>query len=193
MHIYRNSELFRFANRINLEIQAFGKAKISPPLVGQVMTPVFSRLYYINAGSFIITDNDSEAYRLESGKWYLIPAQYSFDYQCHESMEHVYFHIRLYDYDGTDLLRFCKRPLCLTDDSMFDSQLIDRCLRSNLLTDGLLLKQKVFDVVLHLPCANIYQAESFYAAFHHRDCTKCFCFQKHINKAFQKRAFHVCE
>ena len=80
MHIYRNSELFRFANRINLEIQAFGKAKISPPWAGQVMTPVFSRLYYINAGSFIITDNDSEAYRLESGKWYLIPAQYSFDY-----------------------------------------------------------------------------------------------------------------
>lgn len=148
MYITANPSLLKPVNRLNLEILTFGYAGVDPQWYGNVVSPVYSRLYYITDGSFTIWTEESEKMQLESGKWYLIPAGYSFDYECSKMMEHFYFHLKLCDFDGTDLLRNCVAPLCLTPEKEVESALFKNCLDSNRLTDGLLLRQKVFDVLI---------------------------------------------
>ena len=122
MYLYMNPILSKSVNRINLNLLIFGKASVDPDWHGKVMSPVFSRLYYISKGSFTIRAD--KEYTLKQGNWYLIPAGYSFDYECSETMEHFYFHIKLCDFDGTDLLSNCKNPLTI-DFNKFDLSLIE--------------------------------------------------------------------
>ena len=148
MQVSRNASLCNLVNRINLELLTFGHATVDPGWHGIDRSPVFSRLYYISGGSFSICNSNYDKFLLESGKWYLIPSGYSFDYKCNETMEHFYFHIKLYDFDGTDLLRNCKKPLSLEAYKSFDYPFMSKCITSDNLSDGLLLRQTVFDILL---------------------------------------------
>lgn len=122
-----------------------GKALVDPGWHGNVMSPIFSRLYYICKGAFSI--RGKESCKLEEGNWYLIPTGYSFDYECENEMEHFYFHVKLCDFDGTDLLKQCKKPLSIKFDN-FSSEFIEQCILGGNLIDGLMLRQTVSEILL---------------------------------------------
>lgn len=142
-----NLSLCKLTNRIHLELLNFGNATIVPPWQGYVSSPVFSRLYYICDGSFSISSTDGRSYHLEAGQWYLIPAQYSFQYQCKEEMEHYYFHLKLYDFDGADLLRNCTAPLLL-DEVSVETDFLRMCLDTSDIALGLILRQNIMQILL---------------------------------------------
>ena len=93
MKLSHNLSLCKHTNRINLNLQTFGAATVDPGWSGKVTSPPFSRLYYITGGMFRIIGKDGKSFVLFSGKWHLIPSGYSFSYDCHEEMEHFYFHL----------------------------------------------------------------------------------------------------
>lgn len=150
MDIITNPELCKLGNRLHLEILAFGYAKVDPAWSGDVSSPLYSRLYYITEGEFSIQPANAERITLNKGKWYLIPAGRSFQYDCSCAMEHFYFHIKLCDFDRTDLLRNCPEPLCLDCGTDTNYDLLLKCLESKNLTDGLYLRQMVFDLIIAL-------------------------------------------
>lgn len=150
MHIFSNPAICKSGNRLHLEILTFGQASVDPEWYGNVISPVYSRLYYITDGAFTIRTPDSKEILLESGNWYLIPSGYSFSYTCSKSMEHFYFHIKLCDFDGTDLLRNCDALLRLASKNEVDCEFLHKCLSSTVLSDGLRLRQTVFDILIYL-------------------------------------------
>ena len=84
MYVNNNTSLCKLINRINLQMLVSGKASVDPGWHGNVMSPIFSRLYYICKGAFSI--RGKESCKLEEGNWYLIPTGYSFDYECENEM-----------------------------------------------------------------------------------------------------------
>ena len=147
MNIALNTTLCKSVNRINPYLHCFGHATVDAGWRGDVSSPVFSRLYYIIDGSFSITGSDGKDYTFEKGNWYLIPADYSFIYKCQESMEHFFAHIKLCDFDGTDLLRNCHMPLSLNIEND-NTDFIIKCVKSDNITDGLILRQRVCEILL---------------------------------------------
>lgn len=148
MYTIQNNPLCKSVNRIRLEILTFGQARVDPQWFGSVISPMHSRLYYITDGSFSIRSPEGEKATLEKGNWYLIPAGYSFDYACDNMMEHFFFHVKICDFDGADLLRSCEQPLCLTPEENADCDFMTKCLNATKLTDGLLLQQTVFRILI---------------------------------------------
>lgn len=142
-----NYELCKLVNRVRLNLITFGHASVSTEWNGTVSSPVYSRLYYIAGGVSSITLEDDEYIELEVGKWYLIPTGCSFRYNCEKEMEHFYFHLKLCDFDGTDLLRKCRRPLCI-DFEEEKSDFMLSCVENENILDGLLLQQAAFEVLL---------------------------------------------
>lgn len=148
MYNTTNPALCKSGNRLNLELLTFGFAGVDPDWSGNVVLPVYSRLYYITAGAFTIHTTDSQVMKLEKGNWYLIPSGCSFTYHCSKMMEHFHFHIKLRDFDGTDLLRGCLQPLCLKPQAEPDTAFLTHCLHSNTVSDSLRLRQTVLDVLI---------------------------------------------
>ena len=166
MHLSADPSLLKTVNRLNLEILNFGYARVNPDWHGHVVSPVYSRLYYITDGSFTIWTSKTEKMWLERGKWYLIPSGYSFDYECSNMMEHFYFHVKLCDFDGTDLLRNGVTPLSLVPEKTVNYAFFTNCLESRQLADGLLLRQAVFDVLIAF-------IETYRIPIHAQDYSPC--------------------
>ena len=148
MYIVQNPALCKAVNRLNLELLTFGHAQVDPEWSGSVVSPLFTRLYYITDGSFTVCSN-RETNRLTAGSWYLIPSGYSFDYSCSERMAHYFFHLKLSDFDGTDLLRNCQVPLCLKASESVNEALLLQCAESDAPVDGLRLRQIALDILLN--------------------------------------------
>ena len=146
MYNNMNYAICKQVNRIKLNLILFGHARVNAEWQGSVYSPVFSRLYYIAGGRSSITPEGGEKVQLEAGKWYLIPTGCSFSYQCDEEMEHYYFHLKLSDYDGTDLLRKCQAPLCLELQESYTA-VMDRCATGSDVSDGLALQNAAFAVL----------------------------------------------
>ena len=125
----QNLSLCKHINRINLNLQTFGVATVDPAWSGKVISPPFSRLYFITGGMFRIIGKGGKSFVLSSGKWHLIPSGYSFSYDCHEEMEHFYFHLKICDLDGVDFLEKCMEPMSI--DFPFDKDFFSRCISSN--------------------------------------------------------------
>lgn len=142
-----NYEICKLVNRVRMNLITFGHARVGSEWSGTVSSPVYSRLYYIAGGDSAITPQNSEKIKLEVGKWYLIPTGCSFDYECDGDMEHYYFHLKLCDFDGTDLLRKCKKPLCIEmEEDMVE--FMKKCIDSKNVLDGLKLQENAFSVLL---------------------------------------------
>ena len=62
-------------------------------------------------GEFFIDGINGVRYLFKKGNCYLIPSGFSYRFGCEESMEHIYFHIRLAGDGGTDLLETVKAPI----------------------------------------------------------------------------------
>ena len=104
--------------------------------------------YYITRGAFTINGSDGKHYTLKPGKWHLIPAGYSFSYQCNETMEHFYFHIKLCDFDGTDLLRSCGQILSIKQESPINTDGYIQAISGNDYMVGLQIRQVITNILL---------------------------------------------
>ena len=148
MHIISNTSVCKLVNRLNLELLTIGQARVDTKWYGSVVSPVYSRLYYITDGSFSVCAPDGCRKNLQAGYWYLIPSGYSFDYTCSDFMEHFYFHIKLCDLDGTDLLRSCGDILSLRPRMPVDCEYLMGGIRGEELAYGLGVRQIITDVLL---------------------------------------------
>ena len=149
MENLNNPKLCKELNRFDLEILGFGSARVRPEsFSGSVASPVYSRLYFITNGCFEIAGRDGREYSLSAGNWYLIPSGYSFDYACQSDMEHFYFHLKLCDFDGADLLSAAQTPLCIAPKNPPDVDFLTQCLKDGSILDGLKMQQIIFEVML---------------------------------------------
>ena len=147
MNVAANPIICKLSNRINLNLIYFGHATVSTSWKGEVQSPVYSRLYYAASGEAEVTTSNGEKTVLKKGFWYLLPAGCSFSYRCEKELEHYYFHLKLCDYDATDLLRKCEKPLC-TDKHQTEFNFIKGCIDSNDALCALYLKQSALSVLL---------------------------------------------
>lgn len=144
-----NTILCQTANRIQLKLLMFGHAVIEPDWNGNIYNPVYSRLYYICNGEAYVISKDGKKTLLSPGKWYLLPAGFSFEYGCDKQMEHVYFHLKLCNFDGIDLLKNVEYPVEFVPDED-KSGLFDSCAERATLTDALKMQQEVYSVLLSI-------------------------------------------
>jgi len=96
---------------LQLHISSAGYARVTAPWHGTVTAPPCSRLYFIEEGGFRITGSDGTVTELCAPACWLLPSGYSFRFRCDTSMDHTYFHLRLTDVDGLDLLSALPRPV----------------------------------------------------------------------------------
>ena len=146
MYTSNKIALCRYADHIRLTVLNFGRATVNAEWNGTVTMPAFSRLYYIVSGVAFITTRD-ERVQLKPGHWYLLPADVSFEYECIEEMDHLYFHLKLCDFAGTDRLRTVQHPLSLVLPSETLDCTVQR-LHTRDLTDVLWLQQTLYGIVL---------------------------------------------
>lgn len=109
-----NEALCKELNRIKISLLYFGRSTVDDTWNGTVVSPSFSRLYYVSGGAAEIVSQDGEVLSLTKGRWYLIPSGFSFSFNCPESMEHIYFHLKISSLDGPDMLQSCPRPISLS-------------------------------------------------------------------------------
>ncbi len=145
-NIYHSS-VCKYINRIQLFLQLYGYANVSNQWRGTVHNPACSRLYYVKSGSACITTADNVRHTLRAGRWYLLPARCSFTYGCEEEMEHIYFHLKLCDFDEIDLLSAAGQPLSLCLPEMYAQELM-AYMGLDDVHSGLNVKQLVYGVVL---------------------------------------------
>ena len=144
-----NNALCESISHIRLSLLCFGHAKVNTEWNGKIYNPIHSRLYYITDGcSYVITDRNDKI-KLEKGNWYLLPSGCSFTYGCDDYMEHIYFHLKLSDVDGLDLLRKFLSPVRFSSDDIGADFFIKNLLSFNII-DGLKIHNSIYSVLLSL-------------------------------------------
>lgn len=104
MIIDKNPTALDILNDIHLRILDAGHAIMASYWVGDVKSPMYARLYFIIGGDpYVIIDGKKKP--LEVGNCYVFPTGFSFRFACDTKMEQLYFHIKLTDFNGNDLLR----------------------------------------------------------------------------------------
>lgn len=164
MYINYNTEIFKNVNRIKLNIACVGHAKVGKEWKGRLVSPLYSRLYYVIRGSFNITLQDGSKFEFNEGKWYLLPSNMTCDFECPDSMEHIYFHLKLCDYDEADLLRSCTSPLYLDERETVD--FLKENVNTRDVSVGLKLKSVAFTKVLSM-------IEKYNITLQNRDYSSC--------------------
>lgn len=142
MIIETNNTLCENVNRISLSLLHFGYAAVDKKWSGKAVNPDFSRLYYVAAGEAEIKAQNGQKFFLKSGTWILLPADFSFDYACRGKMEHFYFHLKLNDLDGLDMLASFTFPTIL-EQKEEDLAFFFDCLHNGDLYAGLSLRQRL--------------------------------------------------
>lgn len=149
MNVTSNSPLCENTNHVHLMLLHFGHALVGRDWRGSNPSPGLSRLYYVMDGTARILPQEGEPFILTAGNWYLLPADYSFDFSCDDRMEHIYFHLKFCDLDGLDLLSSIPAPIEFPA-SEDKSALFLSCLASDALADGLLLRHEAESVLLSI-------------------------------------------
>ena len=150
MYSVVNYDICKHTNHIRLHLFLCGCATVEPSeWKGTVINPAFSRLYYVISGKASITTMDNTKIMLLPGKWYFLPSGCSFNYECHEQMEHLYIHLKLCDFDETDLFYNCPRPVRIPL-SNGRTDFIRHCLTSADVTDALFLHHFVYEILLSM-------------------------------------------
>ena len=144
MNITHGHEICKLSNRINLNLMNFGNAKILNNWEGSVTSPAYSRLYFITSGSASIQNGETKL-TLTPGRWYFLPAGFSFNFKFPKNMEHIYFHFKLCDIDEIDLLRFAKEPSVIENPCEI-SQILSRITASSV-ADAIFIKQFIYGLI----------------------------------------------
>ncbi|MBQ8551322.1 MAG: helix-turn-helix transcriptional regulator [Clostridia bacterium] len=148
MIIDRNYSMNDDINDVRLRLLDSGHAKTNEEWIGNIVSPMYARLYYIVGGAPYIM-KDGEKMRLEVGKCYLFPTGYSFRHACESSMEQLYFHINLNDFNGTDLLRCAHTVMEYTPQEGVIADML-RYAHSSELIDSLRMRQEIYTSLLTL-------------------------------------------
>ncbi len=148
-----NPTLCENLNRIRLTLLYFGHANVDTNWKGKNPSPDCSLLYYIVSGSAELYHGKNQTLTLEPGHWYLLPAGFSFEYACHDHLEHIYFHLKLSSVDRMDLLRNCSIPCRLTPEED-PVPFFTHCLQSHDIIDGLKMQQAVYALLLNFIADN---------------------------------------
>lgn len=140
-----NTVLCESINHVHLHLFYYGRTLANSSWKGNVPNPVYSRLFYATDGCANITI-DGQTKVITKGNWYLFPAGVSFDYSCQSTFDHLFFHFKLCDLDGIDLLSSCKE-ICSVP--MPDSELLfwDSGLNKTNLIDGISLKVALYHLL----------------------------------------------
>lgn len=142
-----NPKLCESINKVRLNLLQLGYASVGNEWDGEVMNPIYSRLYYIIDGEAKIKVFDNQILTMQKGNWYLLPVGCSFSYSCKEKLEHIFFHLKLCNYDGMDLLHnfnsFATLENCGIEGHKF-AEYID----SVKVADYLAIYNKVFSILL---------------------------------------------
>lgn len=146
MIIKKNYALYENLNDIQLKILDHGHAVTDGKWIGNVVSPMYSRIYYIIGGDPYVVINDHRI-DLEIGKCYLFPTGFSFRHACQSSMEQLYFHINLNDHTGTDLLRSCQHMMEYIPRPELIQDMLDKTF-SNKVSDNLKLRQALYGSIL---------------------------------------------
>ncbi len=144
--IQYNTALCELIGRIQLLLLQFGHAIVDKDWCGKVTNPDYSRLYYVIGGSASIQSDDGILI-LSPGKWYLLPAGFSFKFSCEHELEQIYFHVKLCDFDRIDLLRNLGKPCAFVPNDL-PMDLFQRCLGSRQITDALKLQQTISGILM---------------------------------------------
>ncbi len=148
MIIKKNHTAADTINDVRLQLIDFGHAITASEWAGSVMSPMYARLYYIIGGDPYVIVN-GERHQLLHGHCYLFPTGFSFHHACDTTMEQLYFHINLNDYNGTDLLRECKDMLEYKPSDGTIKRMLDY-FYSERLEDSLRLRQEVYSSLLDM-------------------------------------------
>lgn len=148
MLIEKSEGLCGTLNGIQLRILDCGHAVTEREWAGSPVSPSYTRLYYICGGDGFLTAGE-ETIPLWPGQCVLLPAGFSFSYGCRSSMEQLFFHVRLPDEAGVDLLRAVPGPL--TDEpGLGRIRAMLPLLLSGTPLDALRLRQELYASVLLL-------------------------------------------
>lgn len=147
-----NPMLCEQLNRVHLNLLCFGYARADTGWRGENILPLYSRLYYITGGEAQITLATGEKITLRAGGWYLFPVGCSFEFECADFLEHIYFHLKVCGCDGIDLLRACEKPLRYA--SCERSDFMIKCIKSDSLTEALALRQIISRALLEIITEN---------------------------------------
>lgn len=146
--INRNAALCDNMNGIKLRVLDYGHANTNEEWTGNIVSPMYARLYYILGGNpFVIIDG--KRHELDIGKCYLFPTGFSFRHACASSMEQIYFHINLSDADGVDLLRAAEQMMEFTP-SAEALEKLKKHTEGETPVDSLRVKQLVYSDLLTL-------------------------------------------
>lgn len=159
MKVVSNSPLCENTNHVHLTLLHFGHAIVGTEWAGNSTDINMSRLYYIVDGEAEILPVDGTPVTLKAGSWYLLPAGCSFSFSCEKYMEQFYFHLKLCDLDGLDLLSAIPAPVSLTlpDEK---TRHFFACLESDALADGIVLRHEIESILLSLLEKNNVRLES---------------------------------
>lgn len=137
-----NRELIENINRWHMEIDDSGFVYLSHDnWYGEAVCSPYSRLYLVSGGEGWI-EIGKERFPLRPGYAYFIPAGLTFSYGCADTLEKLYFHLRLVKPDGYDLawgLHFAAK--CPVEKSLFENML--GRYRGNCWEDILELEQEI--------------------------------------------------
>lgn len=149
MKVVSNSPLCENTNHVHLTLLHFGHAVVGTEWTGSTTDNGMSRLYYIVDGEAEILPEEGAPTLLKKGNWYLLPAGCSFSFSCADFMEQFYFHLKLCDLDGLDLLSAIPSPVSLSL-SEEKTALLFSCLKSDALADGIVLRHEIEGILLTL-------------------------------------------
>lgn len=148
MIVYQNASLCESLNRIRLTLLNCGYGEVGTSWKGEILNPDYSRLYYILDGSADIVTNGTVKTELKPGNWYILPSDMSFHFGCPKSLSHLFFHVKLCDFDGIDLLRCFSRPVILP--TREDTAFFLDCVKRGTLAEGLDVRQRIFSLLMQM-------------------------------------------
>ncbi|MBR5586990.1 MAG: helix-turn-helix transcriptional regulator [Clostridia bacterium] len=149
MIVFQNTSFCENLNRIRLNLLNCGYGEVDTTWKGEILNPDYSRLYYVLDGKGYIVRNGTEKTELLPGKWYILPSDMSFYFECPEHLNHVFFHLKLCDLDGMDLLRCLEKPVCLSAASE-DAGIFLNFIKTGTLSDGLEIRQKILSLIMKM-------------------------------------------
>ena len=149
MKVVSNSQLCENTNHVHLTLLHFGHAVVGTEWAGNSTDINMSRLYYIADGEACIFPEEGDPVTLTAGHWYLIPAGCSFQFSCEKYMEQFYFHLKLCDLDGLDLLSAISAPVSMVLSEEKNSILFSY-LESDALADGIVLRHTLEGILISL-------------------------------------------
>lgn len=103
MNFYKNEDLIRGINNINMQISDNAVAYLDSSWHCEGVCSPFTRIYCVKSGSGRLTYEGGKI-EMHSGAVYIIPSGFRFGYSCGGKLTKLFFHIRLPGEDNYDYM-----------------------------------------------------------------------------------------